>query len=142
MTIIEYNLRTIFLHSLVIMGVLWIFCGFYKSAKTDGLKMLCLIGMVIIVFIFAGSMIASIAYSNQIVTVGRVADVTRTGSLGGFLDVYTVFVIQDNGEVAHFHTSLFSSSDLKASVEDLSIGDNIEIYANTILNIIYNFRLR
>lgn len=139
MTILEYNIRTILVHIIIIIGAFWVFHEFYNALKCDTSKKWCFVIGIITVLIISCSMFLFLAYNDVITTKGEIVDITCTGSWAGLLDSYTIYISQENGEVIHYNTSIFSSYSFKKSISELSIGDEIEIYANSLLNIMYKF---
>ena len=80
-----------------------------------------------------------IAYKDTVITEGEITNISCTGSWAGLLDYYTIYISKENGDVVHYNTSLISSMRFKKAITKLSVGDQIKIHFNPLLNIMYRF---
>lgn len=141
MSILEYNLRIIIFHLIVIAGAIWIFVDWINDANTKLLRTTLIVLIILLVCIFIFSLLASIAYRNNITTTGTIVDITHTGSLAGLMDSYSVCIKESNGNVVWYNSSIFSSNQFKKTIENLNIGTEINLYANNFLNFFYKFEI-
>ena len=141
MSIIEYNFRILFFHILLILGASWILIEGVKSAKHKALKTVLFVVTVIVLLALIFSLFASLSYRDGVSDYGRVIDISHTSSFaGGILDSYSVRIEKSDGTATWYHVSIFSSSSFKDSVESLEIGDNVELYANNFLDVLYRYK--
>jgi hypothetical protein len=72
-------------------------------------------------------MFFSISYKEAVLKNLKVEDIINQGSFGGLMDTHTLFLKKDNGDIIIVQTTLGSSKALFNRIEDLKIGDNINI---------------
>ena len=140
MTCFEYNMRTILIFAIAVIGVLWCGLSLIKILKVSKAKVICIVIIVALIGVFIISCLLSLSYGKDISVKGKIVDITCTGSLGGFLDQYTIYVVLENGECVQYSTPLLSSSKFKDDVATLKCDDYIEIWSNNWWNIMYNFK--
>lgn len=141
MSILEYNLRIIIFHLIVITGAIWIFVDWINDANTKLLRTTLIVLVVLVLCVFVFSMFASIAYRNNITITGTIVDITHTGSLVGLMDSYSVCIKESNGNVVWYNSSIFSSNQFKKSIQKLIVGTEINLYSNNFLNSVYKFEV-
>lgn len=139
MSITEYNIRILIFHVLVILGASWILLEGIQAAKVKALKVVLIIVTVIVLLAFIFSLFANLSYHDGVSGYGEIVDISYTGSLAGTLDSYSVRIEKSDGTATWYHVSIFSSSSFKNSVQQLEIGDNIELYANNFFNVFYRY---
>lgn len=140
MSIAEYNIRIIIFHVLVILGALWILWEGIQAAKIETLKIVLIVITVIVLLALIFSLFASVSYRDSASDYGKIVDISHTGSFAGILDSYSVRIEKTDGTANWYHVSIFSSSSFKDSVQQLEIGDNIELYANNFFNLFYRYK--
>ena len=140
MSIAEYNIRIIIFHVLIILGALWILLEGIQSAKKQTLKIVLIVITVIVLLALIFSLFANLSYRDSVSAYGRIVDISHTGSFAGILDSYSVRIEKTDGTATWYHVSIFSSSSFKNSVEQLEIGDNVELYANNFFNLFYRYK--
>lgn len=139
MSIAEYNTRIIIFHVLIILGALWILLEGIQSAKNKTLRIVLIVITVIVLLTLIFSMFSNLSYRDSVSDYGKIVDISHTGSFTGTLDSYFVRIEKADGIATWYHVSIFSSS-FKNSVEQLEIGDNIELYANNFFNLFYRYK--
>ena len=140
MSIAEYNNRIIIFHVLIILGALWILLEGIQAAKIKVLKIILIVITVIVLHALIFSLFANLSYRDSVSDYGKIVDISHTGSFAGILDSYSVRIEKTDGTATWYHVSIFSSSSFKNSVEQLEIGDNIELYANNFFNLFYKYK--
>ena len=140
MSIAEYNIRIIIFHVLVILGALWILLEGIQAAKIKTLKNILIVITVIVLLALIFSLFANLSYRGSVSDYGKIVDISHTGSFAGILDSYSVRIEKTDGTATWYHVSIFSSSSFKDSVQQLEIGDNIELYANNFFNLFYRYK--
>lgn len=140
MSIAEYNIRIIFFHILVILGALWILLEGIQSAKIKTLKIVLIVITVIVLLALIFSLFTNLSYRDSVSDYGKIVDISHTGSFAGILDSYSVRIENTDGTATWYHVSIFSSSSFKDSVQQLKIGDNIELYASNFFNLFYRYK--
>ena len=141
MSIAEYNIRIIIFHVLVILGALWILWEGIQAAKIETLKIVLIVITVIVLLVLIFSLFASVSYRDSASDYGKIVDISHTGSFAGILDYFSVRIEKTDGTAIWYHVSIFSSSSFKDSVQQLEIGDNIELYANNFFNLFYRYKI-
>ena len=139
MSITEYNIRILIFHVLVILGTLWILLEGIQAAKIKALKIALIAVTVIVLLTLIFSLFANLSYRDSVSDYGKIVDISHTGSFAGILDSYSVRIEKSDGTATWYHVSIFSSSSFKDSVQQLKIGDNIELYANNFFNLLYRY---
>lgn len=140
MSIAEYNIRIIIFHVLIILGALWILLEGIQAAKIKVLKIILIVITVTVLLALIFSLFANLSYRDSVSDYGKIVDISHTGSFAGILDSYSVRIEKTDGTATWYHVSIFSSSSFKISVEQLEIGDNIELYANNFFNLFYKYK--
>ena len=140
MSITEYNIRIIIFHVLIILGALWILLEGIQAAKIKVLKIILIAITVIVLLALIFSLFANLSYRDSVSDYGKIVDISHTGSFAGILDSYSVRIEKTDGTATWYHVSIFSSSSFKNSVEQLEIGDNIELYANNFFDLFYRYK--
>ena len=140
MSIAEYNIRIIIFHVLIILGALWILLEGIQAAKIKVLKIILIVITVTVLLALIFSLFANLSYRDSVSDYGKIVDISHTGSFAGILDSYSVRIEKTDGTATWYHVSIFSSSSFKNSVEQLEIGDNIELYANNFFNLFYKYK--
>lgn len=140
MSIAEYNIRIIIFHVLAIIGALWILLEGIQAAKNKTLKIVLIVITVIVLSALIFSLFAELSYRDGVSDYGKIVDTSYTGSFAGLLDSYSVRIEKTDGTATWYHTSMFSSSSFKNSVEQLEIGDTIELYSNNFFNLFYRYK--
>ena len=140
MSIAEYNIRIIIFHVLIILGALWILLEGIQAAKIKVLKIILIVITVTVLLALIFSLFANLSYRDSVSDYGKIVDISHTGSFAGILDSYSVRIEKTDGTATWYHVSIFSSSSFKNSVEQLKIGDNIELYANNFFNLFYKYK--
>lgn len=126
MSMLGYNIKTIFCFLAIIMGTIWIFIGFGHCIEKHFWKILLLTLCLLIVISMLIGMFLSISYSEKKFS-GTVTDITFTGSRAGILNTYTVDIVDDQGNTIRIRSSLFSSSRIKNILDEVAIGDRISV---------------
>lgn len=139
MSITEYNIRILIFHVLVILGALWILVEGIQVAKLKGLKIALIVVTVIVLLALIFSLFANLSYRDSVSDYGKIIDISHTGSFAGILDSYSVRIENPDGTATWYHVSIFSSSSFKNSVQQLEIGDNVQLYANNFFNLFYRY---
>ena len=139
MSIVEYNIRTIIFHIVIILGALWILMDGILATKTKALKITLIIVTLIILFTLIFSLFAQMSYHDNVSVSGKIIDVSHTGSFAGLLDSFSIRVEASDDSIAWYSTSIFSSSSFKKSVQQLEIGDNVNLYTNNFFNLFYKY---
>lgn len=139
MSITEYNIRILIFHVLVIGGALWILLEGMQAAKIKALKIALIVVTVIVFLALIFSLFANLSYRDSVSDYGKIVDISHTGSFAGILDSYSVRIEKSDGTATWYHVSIFSSSSFKDSVQQLEIGDNVELYANNFFNLFYRY---
>lgn len=140
MSITEYNIRILIFHVLVILGALWILLEGIQATKLKGLKIVLIVVTVIVLLALIFSLFANLSYRDSVSDYGKIVDISHTGSFAGILDSYSVRIEKADGSAIWYHVSLFSSSSFKESVQQLEIGDNVELYSNNFFNLFYRYK--
>ena len=140
MNIAEYNIRIIIFHVLIILGALWILLEGIQAAKIKVLKIILIVITVIVLLALIFSLFTNLSYRDSVSDYGKIVDISHTGSFAGILDSYSVRIEKTDGTATWYHVSIFSSSSFKNSIEQLEIGDNIELYANNFFNLFYKYK--
>ena len=140
MSIIEYNIRILVFHFAIILGALWILFDGIHNAKIKSLRIALIVLTIIIFFTLIFSLFASLSYNDTVSTSGKIIDVSHTGSFAGIMDSYSIRVEHYDGTANWYHTSIFSSSSFKKSVQQLKVGDIVDLYTNNFFNLFYKFK--
>lgn len=139
MSIAEYNIRILISHVLVIAGALWILREWIQAAKVKARKIARIVVTVMILLAFVFSLFACLSYRDCVSDYGKIVDTSYNGSYAGILDSYSVRIEKPDGTATWYNISIFSSSSFKDSVQQLEIGDYIEVYANNFFNVFYRY---
>lgn len=139
MSITEYNIRILIFHIVVVLGSLWILLEGIQVAKSKAIKITLIMVTLVVIFALIFSLFANLSYHNGISVSGKIIDVSHTGSFAGILDSFSIRVETFDGSATWYHTSIFSSYSFKNSVQQLKIGDNVNLYANNFLNLFYRY---
>lgn len=139
MNIVEYNIRIVIFHLIIITGTLWILLGGIHALKNKPLKIALIVLTMIVIIAFVFSLFGSLSYRDKISASGKIIDVTHTGSIAGILDTFAIRVEHSDGTTKWYHTSIFSSSSFKKSIDQLKIDDVVDLYINNFFNLFYKY---
>lgn len=139
MTQLEYNIRTLIFHILIISGGVWLFYGSIKSAKSNFLRNASSVIAFVLLLALVFSLFASISFDKNVFVTGIVLDITQNGSWAGAMDSFSIRIEQPDGQTIWYHTSIFSSSSFKKSIQELRVGDEVIIYTGNYFNQFYRF---
>lgn len=134
---IEYNVKNILCFALLILGILWAFTDAIRRTRKRNMKIFYAVFCCLSVAILSITMILFISFAGNEIT-ATVEDVCCTGSLGGFMDTYTIVLQPDFGDTLHFHTSLFTPSSVNEVIASLSSGDRVRVYYGSYFDMIYD----
>lgn len=139
MDIAEYNIRTLVFHLVILWGAVWILLDGIHAVKNKPLKIILIVITIIALLSLIFSLFASFSYRDDISASGRIVEVSHTGSLAGILDSFAIRVEQYDGTLIWYHTSIFSSSSFKELVQQLEVGDCVQLYSNNFLDLFYRY---
>lgn len=142
MGIAEYNIRILVFHLMIIAGALWILLEGIQATRVKKLKIILIVLSIIVILALVFSLFANLTYHDKVSVSGKIIDISHTGSFAGALDSFSIRVEKADGTATWYHTSIFASSSFKASVRQLKMGDNINLFANNFFNIFYEYEIK
>ena len=139
MSLVEYNIRTFIFHIVIIGGAIWILTDGIRATKNKALRIVLIVLTLIILFTLIFSLFAQMSYNDNVSVTGKIIDVSYIGSFAGLYDSFSFRVESADGTIGWYSTSIFASSSFNESVQQLEIGDNVNLYAGNFFNQFYRF---
>ena len=139
MSVLEYNIRMLISHLVIILGGVWLVVGAIKNAKIGFLRNALSVVAFVLLLALVFSLLASISFDKNVFVTGTIVDIVQNGSWAGALDSFSIRIEQTDGQTIWYHTSIFSSSSFEKSIHELSIGDEVKIYTGNYFDQFYRF---
>jgi len=147
--ILDYNLRNIFGHIFVIVGlVVFLFFIIFETKKLGWAKQhfgLVKYGMILLITVFSSLLILDTIWStaprNEHHSTIEVTNITFSSGFGGFtlFESATIYGVDEGGNESAYSISLFCSKGFKEAVFDIAVGDVITLSLTNNLNYFYYF---
>lgn len=143
---IEYNIRVILSLTIIILAsILLTFIliregrdlGWFKK-NFETFRIITIVSGICVSMLFVGYMFFSISYKEAVLENLEVVNIVHRGSLWGLMDTQALLLKSNNGDIIRVQTILGSSKDLYNSIENLKVGDKINIkYVAGVNNLYY-----
>lgn len=142
----EYNIRVILIFTFVALASIALAFILIKEGRDLGwfkkrfntFKIITIVTGICVSILIAGYMFFSISYRESVLEDLEVVNIEHRGSLWGLMDTHVLFLKNNDGDIIRVQTILGSSKALYNSIENLKVGDKINIkYVAGVNNLYY-----